>query len=55
VRILAFGTYDTKSHPRVGVILDGLRTYGDNVTEANAPLGFSTAQRVDFMHRPWTL
>jgi glycosyltransferase involved in cell wall biosynthesis len=55
VRILTFGTYDTTSHPRVGIILDGFRAHGDEVVAANAPLGFSTAQRVEFMRRPWTV
>jgi glycosyltransferase involved in cell wall biosynthesis len=54
VRVLGFGTYDTARHPRVGTILDGLRAHGDDVVEVNAPLGFSTAERVAFAQRPWT-
>jgi glycosyltransferase involved in cell wall biosynthesis len=46
VHIVGFGTYDREKHPRVGILLDGLRQLGDEVTELNAPLGFSTAERV---------
>jgi len=54
VRVLGFGTYDSAKHPRAGIILDGLRAHGDDVVEANAPLGFTTAERVDMLSRPWT-
>jgi glycosyltransferase involved in cell wall biosynthesis len=54
VRILGFGTYDVARHPRVGVILEGLRVHGDTVLEVNAPLGFSTAERVAMLGKPWT-
>jgi glycosyltransferase involved in cell wall biosynthesis len=53
VRILGFGTYDRLKHPRVGIILDGLGATGDEVTENNAPLGLSTAERVAMLQRPW--
>jgi glycosyltransferase involved in cell wall biosynthesis len=53
VRILAFGTYDASQHPRIGVLLEGLRQRGDTVCEANAPLGITTAERVDMLTRPW--
>jgi glycosyltransferase involved in cell wall biosynthesis len=52
-RILGFGTYDTARHPRVGVILAGLRARGAEVVEANAPLRLSTAERVAMLSRPW--
>lgn len=52
LRILGFGTYDTATHPRVGIVLDGLRAAGDDVCEANAPLGFTTAERVAMLGRP---
>ena len=55
MRVLGFGTYDTDKHPRVGIILDGLRAHGDDVVEANAPLGMSTADRVTMLSRPWTV
>lgn len=45
-RTLGFGTYNTDSHPRVGVILEGLRDGGDLVRELNAPLSSSTKDRV---------
>jgi glycosyltransferase involved in cell wall biosynthesis len=53
VRIVGFGTYDREKHPRVGILLDGLRQLGDEVTELNAPLGFTTAERVAMLGKPW--
>jgi glycosyltransferase involved in cell wall biosynthesis len=53
VRIVGFGTYDREKHPRAGILLDGLRQLGDEVTELNAPLGFSTAERVAMLGKPW--
>ena len=46
MRILAFGTYQAADHPRVAVLLDGLRESGHRVVEANAPLGLATRDRV---------
>ena len=54
MRILGFGTYDTERHPRVGIILDGLRSHGVVVEEVTAPLRVSTADRVAMLKRPWT-
>jgi glycosyltransferase involved in cell wall biosynthesis len=53
VQIVGFGTYDREKHPRVGILLDGLRQLGEEVTELNAPLGFSTAERVAMLDNPW--
>jgi glycosyltransferase involved in cell wall biosynthesis len=53
LRVLGFGTYDTARHPRVGVILTGLRARGADVVEANEPLRLSTAERVAMLSRPW--
>lgn len=53
--IVAFGTYDVAKHPRVGIIIDGLRARGFEVSEANRPLGFSTAERVRMLRQPWRL
>lgn len=53
MRVLFFGTYDTKAHPRVQVMIDGLRANGAQVSEVNHPLGLSTAQRVRILHQPW--
>ena len=53
--ILAFGTYDAARHPRVGTIIDGLRSHGEHVEECNVPLGFSTADRVRMLKQPWRL
>lgn len=53
MRVLGFGTYDLATHPRPGVVLDGLRACGDEVAEINEPLGFSTVERVAMLRRPW--
>ena len=53
MRIVGFGTYDREKHPRVGILLDGLRQIGEEVTELNAPLGFTTAERVAMLGKPW--
>jgi glycosyltransferase involved in cell wall biosynthesis len=52
MHVVGFGTYDRQKHPRVGILLDGLRQLGDEVSEINAPLGFSTAERVAMLGRP---
>ncbi|WP_432993498.1 glycosyltransferase [Dactylosporangium sp. CA-233914] len=53
MRVLFFGTYDTGTHPRVLVLAQGLRARGASVTQCNAPLGISTAERVSAVRRPW--
>jgi glycosyltransferase involved in cell wall biosynthesis len=53
MHVLVFGTYDVSMHPRVGTLAEGLRASGVTVTECNAPLGLSTAARVDLLARPW--
>lgn len=53
MRVLGFGTYDLAKPPRVGIILDGLRERGDDVVEINEPMGFSTAERVAMLDKPW--
>lgn len=52
VRIIAFGTYDSGAHPRVEILLAGLRDRGAEVVEVNIPLGFSTHERVAMLERP---
>jgi glycosyltransferase involved in cell wall biosynthesis len=54
MRVLLFGTYDTAMHPRVATIGEGLAAHGLEVAACNAPLGMSTAARVDMLARPWT-
>ncbi|MFT8357929.1 glycosyltransferase [Bifidobacterium aquikefiri] len=54
-RILAFGTYNKRKHPRVGIIIDGLREHGCEVVEINHPLTLSTAGRVEILKKPWKL
>jgi glycosyltransferase involved in cell wall biosynthesis len=53
VRILGFGTYDVIRHPRVGILLEGLALDGNDVVEVNEPLGLSTRERVEMLHKPW--
>jgi len=55
MHIVAFGTYDVASHPRVAVLIEGLRACGAEVTEANRPLGLDTAARVAILRQPWRL
>ncbi|MFR2983831.1 MAG: hypothetical protein ACLTL8_05940 [Bifidobacterium pseudocatenulatum] len=47
--VLAFGTYSVRKHPRVGILIDGLRKNGCNVEEINQLLLLSTAQRVEIL------
>lgn len=51
--IAGFGTYDRDRHPRTGIVLDGFRALGDDVVELDRPLGFSTAERVEMLAKPW--
>lgn len=53
VRIITFGTYDVSTHPRVGVLIEGLRSSGAEVVEVNRPLGLDTASRVAMLRQPW--
>jgi glycosyltransferase involved in cell wall biosynthesis len=55
VNVLAFGTYDRRSHPRVAVLIEGLRGHGHHVTECNEPLGLDTVARVALLQQPWRL
>jgi glycosyltransferase involved in cell wall biosynthesis len=55
VRWVAFGTYDRTRHPRVAVLMDGLRANGDEVAELNEPLRLDTAGRVAILRQPWRL
>lgn len=52
-RVLAFGTYNARKHPRVSILIDGLRKNGCQVEEINEPLKLSTAQRVEILKKPW--
>ncbi|REF37635.1 glycosyltransferase family 4 protein [Thermasporomyces composti] len=55
MRVLTFGTFDVRAHPRVGILADGLRRHGCDVQECNVPLGIDTAGRVAILQRPWLL
>jgi glycosyltransferase involved in cell wall biosynthesis len=54
MRIIVFGTYQADSHPRIKVLIEGLRLTGHEVVEINEPLGISTAERVSMLQKPWT-
>jgi glycosyltransferase involved in cell wall biosynthesis len=53
MRITVFGTYDTSMHPRIATIAEGLAANGFDVAECNAPLGLTTADRVNMLAKPW--
>lgn len=55
MRALIFGTYDSSVHPRIGIVAEGLRDHGFDVTECNEPLGLNTAARVRLLAQPWRL
>ncbi|MBF9131480.1 glycosyltransferase [Plantactinospora sp. S1510] len=44
-----------RRHPRVGVLVQGLRAAGDEVDEVNVPLALDTAGRVAVLRQPWRL
>ncbi|MDQ1711443.1 MAG: hypothetical protein QOE45_893 [Frankiaceae bacterium] len=55
MRLLFFGTYDARRHPRVEVLAEGFRAAGDTVEECNVRLGLDTDQRVQMLKQPWRL
>lgn len=55
MRIVVFGSYQADAHPRVTVLIEGLRSLGNEVIEINEPLGLSTKQRVSILRAPWKL
>jgi glycosyltransferase involved in cell wall biosynthesis len=54
-RVVAFGTFRTDLHPRVAVLLEGLRRNGVSVDVVNEPLPLDTARRVALLRQPWRL
>ncbi len=52
---MGWGTYDVRRHPRVGIVLAGLRAVGIEVVEVNRPNEMSTSQRVEMLRKPWRL
>ena len=55
MRVLAFGTYNAELHPRIAVLVAGLREHGVSVEECNVPLRLDTAARVRLLQQPWRL
>ncbi|MEP7055683.1 MAG: glycosyltransferase [Actinomycetota bacterium] len=55
LRVLFFGTYDVRTHPRVQALQEGFRAAGDEVSECNVVLGLDTASRVRILKRPYLL
>lgn len=55
LRIVFFGTYDGRRHPRIRVLSEGFADLGDEVIECNVPMGLDTATRVRVLRRPWLL
>lgn len=53
MRVLFFGTYDARRHPRVRVLQEGFASLGEEVVYCNVPLGFETSARVRMLQRPW--
>ena len=53
--VVAFGTYNIRKHPRVGILISGLQKNNCTVVEINHPLKLSTAQRVKILQNPWLL
>jgi glycosyltransferase involved in cell wall biosynthesis len=50
-----FGTFRTDLHPRVDVLVEGLRDNGLRVDVVNEPLPLDTAHRVAMLRHPWRL
>ena len=55
MRILFFGTYDERTHPRIEVLREGLLAHGCEIEVCNRPAGVSTAERIELARRPWRL
>jgi glycosyltransferase involved in cell wall biosynthesis len=53
MKVLFFGTYDTRKHPHMLVLQEGFRLLGDDVAECNIPLGFTTDERAQMVRQPW--
>src|SRR5438067_1019184 len=53
MRLLFFGTFDERQHPRVQVVREGLAARGHDVVECNVPLDLETQDRVRMVRQPW--
>jgi glycosyltransferase involved in cell wall biosynthesis len=53
MRVVFFGTYDARRHPRIRTIRQGFASLGADVVECNVPLGLDTASRVRMLNQPW--
>jgi glycosyltransferase involved in cell wall biosynthesis len=52
-RVVIFGTYDERRHPRVRVLREGLTVLGHPVDVVNVPFDLDTAARVKLVSQPW--
>lgn len=52
MKILGFGTYDKRVHPRVAVLFAGLAERGHDISELNRPLDINTDGRVEAFRNP---
>lgn len=50
--VLAAGTYDLEAHPRMRVLIEGLKARGYPVEEIVEPLRLNTAERVEVLRHP---
>ena len=55
MRVVVFGTYDVRVHPRGAVLIEGLAEHGFDVVEVNEPLDLGTAERVGILQHPTRL
>jgi glycosyltransferase involved in cell wall biosynthesis len=55
VRVLLFGTYDLRRHPRVGILGTGLAAAGAEIAELNEKLPLDTDARVAMLRQSWRL
>lgn len=53
LRLVVFGTFDARHHPRVQVLIEGLAELGHDVQVVNVPLALDTAARVRLAAQPW--
>jgi glycosyltransferase involved in cell wall biosynthesis len=55
VKVVVFGTYDVRVHPRGAVLIEGLAEHGFDIVEVNERLELGTAERVGMLQHPTQL